>query len=113
MIIFAKGEMPVGIAHTRQKNGVLRPGYAVTVSTSAIQLAGPDGGRMSVNVFNNSADGTPIYLGRDNTVTAANGLPIPGASAFTDSLSQSALWAIRGSGGLLTDVDTRILIVGT
>ena len=80
---------------------------AVTVGTSAVQLAAVDGARQGIIVENNGT--VPIYLGGDNAVTvggATGGIPVAAGAAFTDSTCTGALWAISGTAGQ----DVRVMI---
>lgn len=69
---------------------------------------GASGSRVAATIWNNASDTTVIYLEPDGSVTSSTAYPIPPGTGFTDSLSASALWAIRGTG---TDANVRVLLV--
>jgi len=71
---------------------------AETVTTTAAEIvATPLSGRCSLIIQNNGTD--TVYLGQDNTVTAANGLCIPKKSSLQYDLGENAdLWMIAASG---------------
>ena len=75
----------------------------VSVTTTATQLLAYNGNRRVALISNNSA--AAIYLGRDNTVTVANGMNLAAGGAITDTDSEDAWWAITASGAS----DTRVL----
>lgn len=69
-----------------------------TVTTTASQLAATAlVGRLAMTVQN--LGGGDIYIGKDNTVTAANGLKIAkNASEYVELDDGATIWAIAGSG---------------
>lgn len=61
----------------------------VTIGPSATQIVGANPQRIGLIIVNTSTT-VPIYVGQDNTVTAANGIPI---------LPQGNLTEQNGGGG--------------
>lgn len=69
---------------------------ASTVGVAAAQIYSANSTRTSWYVYNNGT--VPIYIGSDNTVTIANGTPIPpGAGHGGDDGEE--VWAISGTAG--------------
>lgn len=75
----------------------------VTVGAAAVQVLAANANRKSA-LFVQLGTGT-VYLGRDTTVTTANGIPLQPASGTTpggslaDTTSTDAWWAIGSAGG--------------
>lgn len=76
---------------------------AVTVGTAAAQVAAAASTRQKLTIKNNSTTAT-LYLGADNTVTTATGLPLGPGEGFTVEGTTAAVWGIASAAG--TDVRT-------
>lgn len=79
---------------------VLRPKSAPTAvapTTSATLLLAANTAR-GVCLISNAHASATVYLGRDNTVTSSNGVPLPAGETLTDGLSTDAWWGIMASG---------------
>jgi hypothetical protein len=87
---------------------------AVTVGTAAVLIisgedyaAGSKDGRVTYEILNNGT--ATLYIGGTNSVTTANGSPLPAGGARTlDLRLGSVVYAIAGAAGQ----DVRILKVG-
>jgi hypothetical protein len=74
-------------------NTTLSAPTVVSVGTAAVRIDQGTPGRIYIVIVNNGTGA--IYVGRDNTVTTANGLPIgPGASATFNLGPNLELWAV-------------------
>lgn len=81
---------------------------AVVVTTAATLILAANANRKAALIANNNpSGGQTLYLGRDNTVTAANGLPLAAGAVLGDVSSSDAWWGIVGSG----TADARVLEV--
>jgi len=78
---------------------------AITVNVTPTLLAPLDGHRVAFLVHNNEAQ-TVMYIGRDNTLTAANGVPVAAGDTFTESDSYDEWWGIVAA----ASADARIII---
>jgi hypothetical protein len=67
-----------------------------TVNTTAVEVLPANADRTSWLVHNNG--NVDIFLGSDNTVTAANGMPVPAGGKVGD-VDGGAVWAISGTAG--------------
>lgn len=77
---------------------------AVSVGTSAVQIDQGTANRRYVLVMNNGT--ATIYVGKDNTVTTSNGIPVSAGSSLSLNLGPSLqLWGISGTAGQ----DVRVL----
>lgn len=85
------------------KPGGTLTGGAVTVGTAAAQYIAADANARSVSIYNASTSAT-VYIGFDNTLTTANGMPVP-PLAEREIRTADAIWAIASAAG----VDTRYL----
>lgn len=74
--------------------------------TTPVEVVAANTGRKSVLILNNS-DGT-VYLGTDNTVDAATGVPLTTGQSMTDTTSVDAWWVIGATG---VTVDLRVVEV--
>lgn len=74
----------------------------VAVAQVAILLLAANPGRKSALFVNSGAN--TIFIGRDNTVVAATGIPVPAGATFKDDFSQDAWWAIATTGTNNTQV---------
>lgn len=70
---------------------------AVAINTGAVRLVQVNALR-EMSIIANSGT-VAIYLGRDNTVTTANGLPLAAGASLTDDVSDDEWWAIAGGAG--------------
>lgn len=61
--------------------------------------------RKQASIFNNGS--VTVYLGKDNTVTAANGYPLPAGASLDDDKTTDAWWGITASGA----GDLRVLVI--
>ncbi|MCB1557228.1 MAG: hypothetical protein KDJ15_07955 [Alphaproteobacteria bacterium] len=76
--------------------GATRTHGVDTVGVAASQLMAQNNDRTGWFVYNNGT--VPIYIGSDNTVTTANGTPIPvGGGLGGDDTDE--VWAISGTAG--------------
>lgn len=75
----------------------------VSVGTSAVQLLAANAARIHATIRNNGS--SVVYLGKDNTVTTANGLPLNPGDVYEDDSSTDAWFAISAASG----VDVRTL----
>ena len=78
---------------------------AVTITTPVL-LAAASQTRYAVTFVNLGPTNT-IYLGRDSTVTIANGYPLPVGQSFTDTLSGDAWYGVAA----VATCDVRVLAV--
>lgn len=77
---------------------------AVTVTTSAtLVLAAATSAARSVVIVNNGS--VTVYLGKANTVTTSNGIPLAAGQSLSDRDSLDAWYGITGSGS----ADVRVL----
>jgi len=67
---------------------------APTNAAAAVLAANAD--RERALIYNNGSQ--TVYLGKDNTVTTANGFPLLPGSAIEDDRTADAWWAIVSSG---------------
>lgn len=89
---------------THQKQTLSAPAAVSVTSTAATLIASPLAGRTEVTIQNTGSK--DIFIGKDNTVTAANGLRISaGSNATFDWGSSVAVFAITSSG----TADVRLL----
>jgi hypothetical protein len=88
-----------------QYNGTLSSPAAVTVDTSADLILAANADRVTALIVNNGS--VTVYLGKANTVTAANGLPLVAGATLEDGESGSAWYGITASGSS----DVRVLEV--
>lgn len=65
-------------------------------TSSAASLVAANASRKSVTIHN--AGTVTVYLGKDNTVTTTNGLPLAPNATLSDESSTDAWWGITGSG---------------
>jgi hypothetical protein len=68
---------------------------AVAANSNGLVLAA-NTGRKSALIVNNG-DGT-VYLGKDNTVSASNGIPLGPGQSISDTTSTDAWWAWAPTG---------------
>jgi hypothetical protein len=66
----------------------------VTSSATLILAANPNRVRAYIAI----ASGNDIFIGRDNTVTAANGIPVPSGGGYPDETSKDAWYGITLAG---------------
>ena len=78
----------------------------VSVGTTATLIEAKNLHRVSFTVVNSDAAAT-VYLGMDDQVTTANGLPVVAGASFTEDYYVGDIYAIVGSG----TVDLRYWIV--
>jgi hypothetical protein len=62
-----------------------------------VQLLAANPDRRSAVIVNNSAG--IVYVGKDNTVSAANGIPLVAGGSIADTTSGDAWWAFNGQAG--------------
>jgi hypothetical protein len=74
-------------------------------TTAATILLAANTERERALLMNNGSQ--TVYLGKDNTVTAANGLPLAAGASLEDDRTSDAWWGITASG----TGDVRILEV--
>ena len=67
----------------------------VSVGLTAVQVLALNTSRRVALISNNGA--ALIYLGKDNTVTTANGMNLAIGAALTDTEAGGAWWAISGT----------------
>ena len=70
---------------------------AVTMGLAAAVIKTADTDRFGIAVFNLGAE--TIYLGKDNTVTTANGFPLLSNTGIYFDGYTGALWGISGTAG--------------
>tara|TARA_R110002124_G_scaffold266813_1_gene433800 strand:+ start:10492 stop:11067 length:576 start_codon:yes stop_codon:yes gene_type:complete len=76
--------------------GAARAHDVDTVGVAAVQLMAQNNSRTGWFIYNNGT--APIFVGSDNTITAANGTPIPvGGGMGGDDTDE--IWAISGTAG--------------
>lgn len=63
---------------------------------TAEQVVAANAGRKAVIIANYS--GGTVWLGKDNTVSAANGIPLPDGATLSDDVSVDAWWAVADAG---------------
>ena len=73
----------------------------VTVTTTATEIVAPNTKRLSLIVFNSGDE--VVYIGQDNTVTIANGIPLNLDSSLTEESGGTKMYCgpiygIVGSG---------------
>lgn len=64
--------------------------------TGAASIVGANANRVSVTIHN--AGTVTVYLGKDNTVSTSNGLPLPPNATLSDEVTTDAWWAIVAAG---------------
>lgn len=71
---------------------------AVTVGTGPVRIDQGTANRRYVLVVNNGS--ATVYVGKDNTVTTANGIPVAAGASLSLNLGPSLqLWGISGTAG--------------
>lgn len=99
----------MSLSTQHQQNG-FKSVYAVSVGTSSsVLLAGPDGNRMAVEIYN--AGSNPLYIGPNSGVSSSNGRPVAAAGgSLTDTLSADAWYGIStvGSNDVRVTVVTKV-----
>jgi hypothetical protein len=80
---------------TTQADNIKTLTTAAPTNTAALVLAAnPE--RQGALIYNNGSQ--TVYLGKDATVTTANGMPLPSGASLADDRSADAYWAIVASG---------------
>ena len=69
---------------------------AVSVASTATSILAANTSRKAAFIANNGTQ--TVYLGRDNTVTTANGLPLAAGQTWPDDTSTDAWYGIVASG---------------
>lgn len=92
----------------RGLQNIVRSKSAPTVVATAVvaQCLAANKHRLSAVLVNAHAS-VVCYIGRDNTVTAANGIPLAAGASFTDNFSTDAWFVIPAS----STTDLRVLEV--
>lgn len=78
---------------------------AVSVGSTATLILAANADRERALIVNNGSQ--TIYLGKDNTVTTANGLPLAAGASLEDDRTSDAWYGIVASG----TADVRVLEV--
>ena len=73
-----------------------KAGFTATIATTATLIRAGNSRRSSLVMA--IASGGPVYLGRDNTVSVANGVPWSSGTVLTDDDSNDDWWGIVASG---------------
>lgn len=74
-------------------------------TTSASSIVSASASRIAVSIYNNGSQ--TVYLGKDNTVSSTNGMPLVAGGSMSDDVSSDAWWAVTASG----TGDLRIIVV--
>ena len=90
-----------------QAMGTTLAASAASVGVAAVQVIAASGTRQKLTIKNSHAS-AKLYLGADNTVSAANGFPIGPGEGFTFEGTNAAVWAISDTAA----TDVRILVEG-
>src|SRR5690348_3684526 len=69
---------------------------SVSVGTAATLILAANANRYSANIVNNGSQ--TVYLGKDNTVTTANGFPLAAGEELEDRETTDAWYGIVASG---------------
>ncbi len=77
--------------------GTAADASAATVGVAASLISASSSLTVSRVIYNNGT--VPIFIGGANTVTTANGMPIPAGGYFTLDKSYGDIWAISGTAG--------------
>lgn len=77
----------------------------VSVTNAATQILAANSSRLQALIANNGS--ATMYLGKDNTVTSSNGIPITSGQYLIDDVTTDAWWGITAS----STADTRTVEV--